>query len=135
VALDGLPLALELAAVRLRELSPARTGAATSVALRGHAQLSSTWLQQTRRNVAERHRTLQAAIGWSAQLLDPARQRRRFTRWERLAGGGAVDAAAPGVAGVDAAALARLARANLVRLDDGRVHLLETLRAFAREHW
>ena len=61
VALDGLPLALELAAVRLRDLSPA-TLVQQLLALRGHAQLSSTWLGQTRRNVAERHRTLHAAI-------------------------------------------------------------------------
>ena len=76
VALDGLPLALELAAVRLRELSPSEL-VQQLLALRGHAQLSSTWLGQTRRNVAERHRTLHAAIGWSAQLLDPA-QREAF---------------------------------------------------------
>lgn len=130
VALDGLPLALELAAVRLRELDPAEL-VQQLLLLRGHAQLSSTWLQQTRRNVAERHRTLQAAIGWSAQLLDPA-DRQGFHELGVFAGGGTV-AAAQAVARVDAAALARLARANLVRVEDGRVHLLETLRAFTRE--
>lgn len=130
VALDGLPLALELAAVRLRELEPAEL-VEQLLLLRGHARLSSTWLHQTRRNVAERHRTLQAAIGWSAQLLDPA-DRQAFHVLGVLAGGGAV-AAAQAVAGIDAAALARLARANLIRMEDGRVHLLETLRAFACE--
>ena len=130
VALDGLPLALELAAVRLRELSP-HDLVQQLLALRGHTQLSSTWLGQTRRNVAERHRTLQAAIGWSAQLLDPAR-RAAFHALGVFVGGGTVDAARE-VAGADAATLAHLARANLIRLDDGRVHLLETLRAFARE--
>ncbi|MBP6789462.1 MAG: helix-turn-helix domain-containing protein, partial [Candidatus Promineofilum sp.] len=130
VALDGLPLALELAAVRLRELSPQEL-VQQLLALRGHAQLSSTWLGQTRRNVAERHRTLQAAIGWSAQLLDPAR-RAAFHALGVFVGGGTADAALE-VAGADAATLAHLARANLVRLDGDRVHLLETLRAFARE--
>lgn len=130
VALDGLPLALELAAVRLRDLDPAEL-VQQLLLLRGHAQLSSTWLQQTRRNVAERHRTLQAAIGWSVQLLAPA-DRQGFHALGVLAGGGAV-AAAEDIAGVDAAALVRLARANLVRVEAGRVHLLETLRAYARE--
>ena len=130
VALDGLPLALELAAVRLRDLSPSEL-VQQLLALRGHAQLSSTWLGQTRRNVAERHRTLHAAIGWSAQLLDPA-AREAFYSLGVFVGGGAPDAAQD-VAGADAAALAQLARANLIQLDGGRVHLLETVRAFARE--
>ncbi|MBK7219251.1 MAG: tetratricopeptide repeat protein [Candidatus Promineofilum sp.] len=130
VALDGLPLALELAAVRLRELSPSEL-VQQLLALRGHAQLSSTWLGQTRRNVAERHRTLHAAIGWSAQLLDPA-QREAFHTLGVFVGGCAPDAARE-VAAADDATLAQLARANLIQLDGGRVHLLETLRAFARE--
>ena len=130
VALDGLPLALELAAVRLRELSPQEL-VQQLLALRGHTQLSSTWLGQTRRNVAERHRTLHAAIGWSAQLLDPA-QRAAFHALGIFVGGGTADAAFE-VAGADAATLAHLARANLIRLDGSRFHLLETLRAFACE--
>ena len=130
VALDGLPLALELAAVRLRELSPHEL-VQQLLALRGHAQLSSTWLGQTRRNVAERHRTLHAAIGWSAQLLDPG-VRAAFHALGVFVGGGAPDAARE-VAGAGDTALAQLARANLIQLDGGRVHLLETVRAFARE--
>lgn len=130
VALDGLPLALELAAVRLRDLSPAML-VQQLLALRGHAQLSSTWLGQTRRNVAERHRTLHAAIRWSAQLL-PDEARRAFDGLGVFAGGGTI-AAAQAVAGAGAATLAQLARANLVRLADGRFALLETLRSFAQE--
>jgi predicted ATPase/transcriptional regulator with XRE-family HTH domain len=130
VALDGLPLALELAAVRLRELSPQEL-VQQLLALRGHSQLSSTWLGQTRRNVAERHRTLHAAIGWSAQLLDPTR-RAAFHALGVFVGGTTADAALA-VAGADAATLAHLARANLIQFDGDRVHLLETLRAFARE--
>ncbi len=130
VALDGLPLALELAAVRLRDLSPA-TLVQQLLALRGHTHLSSTWLQQTRRNVAERHRTLHAAIRWSAQLL-PDEARRAFESLGVFVGGGTI-AAAQAVAGADTATLAQLARANLVRLADGRFALLETLRSFAQE--
>ncbi len=130
VALDGLPLALELAAVRLRDLSPTEL-VQQLLALRGHAQLSSTWLQQTRRNVAERHRTLQAAIAWSEQLLPPD-SRTTF----HLLGvfvGGCDEAAAREIAGADRATLDQLARANLIRLENGRVSLLETLRAHAHE--
>lgn len=130
VALDGLPLALELAAVRLRELEPAEL-VQQLLLLRGHAQLSSTWLQQTRRNITERHRTLQAAIGWSVQLLDP-NDRQGFHGLGVFAGGGTV-AAALAVAGIDAAGLARLSRANIIRLESDRFHLLETLRAYAHE--
>lgn len=129
-ALDGLPLALELAAVRLRELPPAEL-VQQLLAQRGHTRLSSNWLAQTRRNVAERHRTLHAAIGWSAQRLAPA-DRDAFHRLGVFVGGVTATAALT-VAGADEATLARLARASLVRLDGGRVALLETLRAFAAE--
>jgi predicted ATPase/transcriptional regulator with XRE-family HTH domain len=130
VALDGLPLALELAAVRLRDLSPGEL-VQQLLALRGHAQLSSTWLQQTRRNVAERHRTLQAAINWSVQLL-PIPARDAFGRLGVFAGGGSTDAALA-VAQADPAILDHLAHANLIRLEKDRVLLLETLRAFSLE--
>ncbi|HSN75115.1 MAG TPA: tetratricopeptide repeat protein [Anaerolineae bacterium] len=130
VALDGLPLALELAAVRLRELPP-QVVAQQLLALRGHGQLSSTWLQQTRRNVAERHRTLHAAIEWSVQML-PDAQQDAFLRLGVFVGGCTAEAA-QAVAEADAGLLAALARANLVAFDGQRVTLLETLRAYALE--
>ncbi len=130
VALDGLPLALELAAVRLRELPP-QAAVQQLLALRGHGQLSSTWLQQTRRNVAERHRTLHAAVEWSVRML-PAGQQEAFARLGVFAGGGSAGAALA-VAGADGATLGALARANLVAFDGQRVALLETLRAYAAE--
>jgi tetratricopeptide (TPR) repeat protein len=101
------------------------------LALRGHGRLSSTWLRQDKRNVAERHRTLQAAIGWSVRMLPPA----LADAFCRLAifTGGCSEAAALAVAGAGSDALAALARANLIRLAGGRVTLLETLRAYAVE--
>ena len=129
-ALDGLPLALELAAAHLRDHDPASV-TQQLLALRGRNQLSSTWLQQTRRNVAERHRTLHAAIAWSAHLL-PAVAQNAFYGLGVFVGGGTA-AAAEAVAQVDAALLAQLARANLAQLRNGRFSLLETLRAFALE--
>lgn len=130
VALDGLPLALELAAVRLREMPPHGL-VQELLALRGRAQLSSTWLGQTRRNIAERHRTLQAAIDWSVHRL-PLEDQNAFARLGVFTGGCTADAALS-VSGADEAVLARLIRASLTQISDGRVSLLETLRAFARE--
>ncbi len=130
VALDGLPLALELAAVRLRQLPPAEL-AQQMLAARGRGQLSSTWLQQTRRNISERHRTLQAAIDWSVRMLPPA-QADAFCRLGTFTGG-CSEAAAQAVADAGPEVLAALTRANLTVRAGGRVTLLETLRADAVE--
>ncbi|MFZ6026959.1 MAG: ATP-binding protein [Chloroflexota bacterium] len=129
-ALDGLPLALELAAVRLREL-PADALVQQLLSLRGNGQLSSTWLQQTRRNVAERHRTLQAAIAWSVKRLPPAQQT-AFARLGVFIGGCSLEAARQ-VTAAETEALVQLGRASLITLQDERVTLLETLSAYALE--
>lgn len=130
VALDGLPLALELAAGRLRELPPAEV-VQQLLRLRGPGQLSSSWLQQTKRNVAERHRTLQAAIAWSVQRLDPVLQR-AFAHLGLFVNGFTAEAAEL-VAGLNPAGLAQLGRANLVQPQTERFLLLETLRTYATE--
>lgn len=129
-ALDGLPLALELAAARLRDHDPANL-VQQLLRLRGHNQLSSSWLHQTRRNIAERHRTLHAAIAWSVHLLPTAAQN-AFYRLGVFVGGGTA-AAAETVAQADSALLAQLVRANLAQMGNGRFHLLQTLCAFALE--
>jgi predicted ATPase/transcriptional regulator with XRE-family HTH domain len=76
VVLDGLPLALELAAAHIREMEP-QTLLQQLVAARSQNQLSSpslSLLAQTKRDVAARHRTLQDAIAWSVNLLTPDQQ-------------------------------------------------------------
>jgi non-specific serine/threonine protein kinase len=71
--LDGLPLAIELAAVRLRALPLAELA----------SQLESgtqTLLDVSRRGTSPRHQTLRAAVDWSYQLCSPAER----ALWERL---------------------------------------------------
>ncbi len=65
-ALDGLPLAIELAAARMRVLS-----AAQMLARMGHLLLL---LSATRPRVRDRHSTLRRAIEWSWRLLGPPEQ-------------------------------------------------------------
>ena len=65
--LDGMPLAIELAAARLRALSP------RGLADRLDARLGL--LTRGRRDGAERHRTLRATVGWSYDLLTVRQQR------------------------------------------------------------
>ena len=71
--LDGLPLAIELAAARLRLFSPE--------ALRDRLGSRLELLRSTTRDVPERQQTLRATIEWSYALLEPAEQR----VFERLA--------------------------------------------------
>lgn len=130
VALDGLPLALELAAARLRHLPP-QLLVQQLLAMRGNGHLSSTWLQQTKRNIAERHRTLQAAINWSVQLLTPEQQKAFFSLGVFI--GGCSEPAAKAITHADTSLLSQLARANLIRYEQERITLLETLRVFAYE--
>jgi predicted ATPase/DNA-binding CsgD family transcriptional regulator len=81
--LDGLPLAIELAAARVRLLSP--------VALLGRLEHRLD-LQSTLRDVPGRHRTLREAIGWSYDLL-PAPQQALMRRLAVFIGGCTLDAA------------------------------------------
>lgn len=76
-ALDGLPLALELAAARVPLLGM------SGVRRRLGERLSL--LSQGRRDAAERHRTLRAALDWTCALLDPL-ERRTLQRLSVLAG-------------------------------------------------
>jgi predicted ATPase/DNA-binding SARP family transcriptional activator len=81
--LDGLPLAIELAAARLRTLP------LTELARR----LEERFEILTREGVASRHATLEATFAWSRRLLEPADQR-LFDRLSVLSDGFTVGAAA-----------------------------------------
>jgi predicted ATPase/transcriptional regulator with XRE-family HTH domain len=81
--LDGLPLALELAAARIRLLPP-------------HALLTRLrrWLPTLTggaRDLPERHQTLRAALAWSYDLLPPGAQT-LFRRFSVFAGGAPLEA-------------------------------------------
>ena len=82
--LDGLPLAIELVAARIKLLPPAELVAR----LRGPWLLSADGL----RDVSARQKTLRGAIGWSYDLLSPAEQT-LFTRLAVFVGGCTLQAA------------------------------------------
>ncbi len=129
--LDGMPLAIELAAARVDAL-----GLQGILALLGDRLrlLSATG----RRMAQHRHRTLQATLDWSFELLTPAEQA-LLRRMAVFAGAFTLEAALAGTGAADASELTDMA-ANLVAksllvadLDaaETRFRLLDTTRAYA----
>jgi non-specific serine/threonine protein kinase len=133
--LDGIPLALELAAARARALP--LDVIADRLDHRFHLLTSSN------RTAVPRQQTLAATIGWSHDLLTPD-ERRFFRRLSVFAGGWTLDAAEVICAPDDKAGnevldlLTRLVDKSMVVAEGGasgveRYRLLETLRQFAQE--
>lgn len=100
--LGGIPLAIELAAARVRLLSPADIV----------ARLDEVMAAEGARDLPPRQRTMRAAIDWSFELLSPAEQA-AFPRLAVFVGGFDLDAAA--------AVLADLDDANALALVDALV--------------
>lgn len=128
--LDGLPLAIELAAARLTLFSPAE------LLSRMHSRLAL--LKDGAADQPDRLRSLQASIAWSHDLLTPAEQA-LFARLGVFVGGWTLDAAeaVDGDTGVEER-LATLLLRNMVWREvqpEGTSHygMLETLREFAVE--
>ena len=120
--LDGLPLAVELAAARVRILEPA--------ALLARLDQRLDLLSSRTREVPERQRTLTATIAWSHDLLTTDEQQ-LFARLAVFAGGWTLEAAEQ-VADADLDTLQSLVDKNLVRTGEaGRFFMLETIREFA----
>ncbi|WP_158887088.1 BTAD domain-containing putative transcriptional regulator [Amycolatopsis anabasis] len=119
-ALDGLPLAIELAAARLRSLPLEDIAARLDDRFR--------LLSRGDRAAAPRHQTLYAVVEWSWDLLTPDEQQlaRRLTVFTA---GTTLDAAEHVCGNADP--LPALAEKSLVELTGGRYRMLETIRAFA----
>lgn len=134
IALDGVPLAIELAAARIRMLPPA------SILARLDRRLSL--LSGGARDLPARQQTLRSTIEWSTQLLDPD-QKQLLAQLGVFAGGfslDAVEAVASEMSGsgVDPlGALGALVDNSLVREQDRRgrpyYSMLATVREYAYE--
>ncbi len=124
---EGLPLAIELAAAQVASLDPA----AIAERLRHRRADPGTRSPQP----AERHRTLEATVDWSYQLLEP--EARRLLRYLSVfANGFTVDAVESISDAADAIdRLAGLVDSSLVvwDFDADRYRLLEPIRAFCRD--
>ena len=128
--LDGLPLAIELAATRVGTLSPA--------ALRRRLDHRLKLLVGGARDAPERQRTLRATVDWSYDLLEPAEQR-LFVRLGVFSGGCTIEAA-QSVCGDDLDVVDGLGSLNdrgLTRVEgtdeEPRFSMLETIREYAVE--
>jgi predicted ATPase/DNA-binding SARP family transcriptional activator len=127
---DGLPLAIELAAARCELLSPVEIAQGLDAALGA--------LGEGARDAPARQQTLRATIDWSHDLLGDEEQA-CFSRFAVFAGGGTVEAA-EAVTGAGLDTLDRLVAKSLLvrrRQPDGqtRLAMLETIRAYAVERF
>jgi predicted ATPase/DNA-binding CsgD family transcriptional regulator len=132
--LDGLPLAIELAAARSRALPP--------VTILARLERRLDLLVGGRRDEPARHQTIRAALDWSYELLHPAEQV-LFRRLGVFIGGFTVEAAVevyeqPAEAGMDVLdGLGALVDRGLLKQEETagepRFTLLETMRAYALE--
>jgi predicted ATPase/DNA-binding CsgD family transcriptional regulator len=136
IQLDGLPLAIELAASRVKILSPQD--------IRARLVDRLTLLSRDGRDVPHRLRTMRDAVGWSYQLLTDD-ERRLFRRLSVFAGGCTAEMADSVLQRLDGAGsaavfdgLTSLVDKSLLVHDEGapgepRFHMLETIRAYALE--
>ncbi|HXB36286.1 MAG TPA: LuxR C-terminal-related transcriptional regulator [Acidimicrobiales bacterium] len=133
--LDGIPLAIELAAARVRVLTPAEIASGLSERFR--------LLTGGARTAMPRQQTLEASVDWSHDLLTEPEQT-VFRRLGVFAGGFDLDAAEQVCSGEGVAKhqvldlLSLLIDKSLVQMDVGlrssRYRLLETVRAYAQRH-
>jgi predicted ATPase len=118
---DDLPLAVELAAARVKVLSPEQ--------LLARLDASLPLLTGGARDLPERQRTLEATIAWSYDLLTPEEQQ-AFRSLGVFAGGCTLDTA-ESVAGADLDVLTSLVDKSQLRRTGDRFWMLETVREYA----
>ncbi len=131
-ALDGMPLAIELAAARLRTMAPEQVAARLDDRFR--------LLTGGGRTAVPRHQTLRAVVDWSWDLLDDA-ERAVWRRFAIFTGGATLEAAEQVCSGSGIRAdqvldlLTALADKSLltVRHDPPRYLMLEIIRAYGLE--
>ena len=127
--LDGIPLAIELAAARVRAMPPAE--------IAGRLEERFRLLAGGSRRAQERHRTLLAAVSWSHDLLREDEQIvfRRLCVFPSTFDLAAAEAVA-GDVGLDVVdCVVRLVDRSLVQYEpgEGRYRLLETLRQYGKD--
>jgi predicted ATPase/DNA-binding SARP family transcriptional activator len=126
--LDGLPLAIELAAARVKVLTPA--------ALERRLGQALELLVDGARDLPARQQTLRATLDWSYELL-PEPERALLARLAVFTGGWTLEDAEAVLGGATATGLASLVDSSLVRRGGSpeapRFGLLETIREYALE--
>ncbi|MEZ0111144.1 putative ATPase/DNA-binding SARP family transcriptional activator [Catenulispora sp. EB89] len=122
--LDGIPLALELAAIRTRSMDPADVAAGLADRFR--------LLAAGPRTAAPRHRSLRAVVAWSWDLLTEA-ERDLARRLAVFVGGTTADTVRILFGEESPGLLASLADKSIVQWDGARYSMLETIRAYAAE--
>jgi predicted ATPase/class 3 adenylate cyclase len=120
--LDNLPLAIELAAARTAVLQPKQ------ILDRLGSRLD---LLKGGRDADPRQQTLRATIAWSYDLLDPD-ERELLARFAVFAGGATLDAVED-VCEADLDTLASLVDKSLLRRDEARYRMLETIREYGSD--
>ncbi len=123
--LDDLPLALELAAARVKALSSAQ--------ILERLEQRLPLLTGGARDLPERQRTLRATIEWSYDLL-PEEEQRLFARLAVFRGGCTLEAAEE-VADADLDTLQSLVDKSLLRHSQERYWMLATIREYAAERF
>ena len=120
---DDLPLAIELAATRVKVLTPS--------AMLARLERRLELLTSGSRDAPARHRALRDTIDWSVELLDDG-ERALFRRLAVFSGGCTVEAVEE-VCGEGLDALGSLVDKSLVRPDGERFGMLETIHEYAGE--
>jgi predicted ATPase/DNA-binding SARP family transcriptional activator len=124
-ALDGLPLAIELAAARLRQFT------VEDLAARLASEDRFRLLSRGDRTAAARHRTLTAVVEWSWDLLGPE-ERELARRFAVFTDGAPLDAVLA-VCGGTEDVLADLVDRSFVETDGERYRMLDTIRLFCAD--
>ena len=118
---DDLPLAIELAATRVKVLTPS--------AMLARLERRLELLTSGSRDAPARHRALRDTIDWSVELLDDG-ERALFRRLAVFSGGCTLEAVEE-VCGEGLDALGSLVDKSLVRADGERFGMLETIHEYA----